>query len=71
MKNTLVVLSILLCLALSGCSSKQMYESTQPKYSVAECRKLPQTQYQECIAREPMTYDQYQIERGETANKDN
>jgi len=61
---TLALLA-LVCLSFSGCSSKELYESTQPKYDENECRKLPPNQYEECMRQEAKTYEEYKREREE------
>jgi hypothetical protein len=59
----------LVWLSLIGCSSKELYESTQPKYDENECRKLPPYQYDECINQEAKTYEEYKKEREEIIDK--
>ena len=59
----------LVCLSFSGCSSKGLYESTQPKYDENECRKLPPHQYEECMNQEAKTYEEYKREREEIIDK--
>ncbi len=61
--TTLVLTSVL------GCSSKELYESVQPKYDQNECSKLPSLQYDECIRNEAKSYKDYQKEREEILNK--
>ena len=70
MNNKYFALLILSILVLTGCTSKQLYNSTQPKYTEAECRKLPETQYKECINKKSMSYEQYEKERQEVIKKD-
>jgi len=60
---------VLITLSFSGCSSKELYESTQPKYDENECRKLPPHQYDECINQEAKTYEENTREREEIINK--
>ncbi len=73
MKNQSSVLKfvfiVLVFLSLSGCSSKELYESTQPKYNENECRKLPPHQYEECINQEAKTYEEYKRERQDIIDK--
>ena len=54
---------MLIFLSFSGCSSKELYESTQPKYDENECRKLPPHQYEDCINQDAKTYEEYKRER--------
>jgi len=61
----------LVCISFSGCSSKELYESTQPKYDENECRQLPPHQYEECINQEAKTFEEYKREREEIINKKN
>lgn len=42
----------------------------QPKYTEAECRKLPDTQYKECINKKSMSYEEYEKERQKVIKKD-
>jgi hypothetical protein len=58
------ILVLTLLLSLTACSSQQLYEATQPKYTDTECANMPETEFQDCIAREPMSYEEYQRERG-------
>lgn len=60
----MVLLTSISC-SFSGCSSKELYESTQPKYDENECRSLPPHQYEECINTESKTYREYQKSREE------
>ena len=57
------VLAVLSLLVISGCTNKQLYEASQPKYDEAECMKLPRSQYEECMQREPLSYEEYERER--------
>jgi len=61
----------LVCISFSGCCSKELYESTQPKYDENECRQLPPHQYEECINQEAKTFEEYKREREEIINKKN
>ena len=63
------VFILLVSLSFSGCSSKELYESTQPKYNENECRKLPPHQYEECINQESQTYEEYKRARQEIIDK--
>ena len=56
-------------IAISGCTNKQIYEATQPKYNEAECMKLPQSQYNECMQRDAETYEEYERERIENSSQ--
>jgi len=53
--------------AMSGCTNKQIYEATQPKYNEAECMRLPQSQYEECISRGAEPYEEYEKERNDNS----
>jgi hypothetical protein len=68
MSKKIIVLVAFVQIAVSGCSNKQIYESTQPKYNQAECMKLPQSQYEECMNRDAETYEEYEKERHENSN---
>ena len=52
-----------------GCSSKELYESIQPKHDESECRKRPPHEYEECIKQKAKTYDEYKKEREEVIKK--
>jgi hypothetical protein len=58
-----VMLTVLLLVALSGCTNQQIYDATQPKYDETQCMELPRSEYQECIQREPQSYEDYERER--------
>ena len=63
MIGKVVVLSVLSIIAISSCTNKQIYEAVQPKYDEAECSKLPRPQYEECLERETMSFEEYERER--------
>jgi len=70
--NTKAILVVVLSgLITSGCTNKQIYESTQPKYTEVECmtNNLPETKYEECIQQESTSYEQYEKERQEILKK--
>lgn len=54
---------VLMVLILSGCTSKDLYESFQPDKST--CSKIPTAQRESCMKQidEQMTYDEYSKER--------
>jgi hypothetical protein len=64
-----IVLVAFFLIAISGCTNKQIYEATQPKYNEAECMKLPQSQYEECMQRDAETYEEYEKERSENSSQ--
>jgi hypothetical protein len=47
---------------LVGCSSRGVYEGIQTS-NRNECAMLPQSQYDECMERASVSYDDYQRER--------
>lgn len=51
-------------LAITGCSSRQIYDSVQYNQR-NECMKLPGSQYDECMERVNKPFDQYEKERNE------
>jgi len=54
---------ILMLLALnSGCTNKQIYEHIQ-KDALRECRKLPATEYQQCVKSHSESFESYTQER--------
>jgi hypothetical protein len=63
MGRKIIVLVALVQIAVSGCTNKQIYEATQPKYNQAECMELPKSQYEECMNRDAETYEEYEKER--------
>ena len=65
MNNMYFALTIFPLIVISGCSDKQIYESTQPKYNEAECMKLPKSQYEECMQHDAQSYEEYEKERRE------
>ena len=64
-----IILFTIISLSFSGCSSKELYESIQPKYDENECRKLPPHQYEECIKTESKSYDEYKKDREDIIDK--
>ena len=59
-------LFLLLFSLLCACSKQQLYDATQPKYSDTECanQQLPKSEFEACIARQGMSYEEYERERG-------
>lgn len=55
-------LAAILVLALSGCSSRGMYESIQSS-GERVCGTLPPEAYERCMARYEKSYDEYERER--------
>ena len=49
-------------LSLSACSNQQLYDTVQHNNEI-ECSKLPQAQYEECMAEIDQPYDEYERER--------
>jgi hypothetical protein len=68
MGRKIIVLVVLAQIAVSGCTNKQVYEATQPKYNQAECMELPKSQYEECMNRDAETYEEYEKERNENSS---
>ncbi len=66
MNNKYLGLVFILLVVSFGCTNKQIYEATQPKFNEAECMKLPQSQYDECMQREAQSYEDYERERSES-----
>lgn len=64
-----IIFSAFILISFSGCSSKELYESIQPKYDESECIKLPPHKYEECIQLESKSYKEYQKEREEVINQ--
>jgi hypothetical protein len=64
-----IVLMTLILITFSGCSSKELYESIQPKHNENECRKLLPHQYEECMNQKGKTYKEYIKEREEVINQ--
>jgi hypothetical protein len=58
-----ILFTTLVLTSIFGCSSKELYESIQPKYDENECRNLPPHQYDKCIKTEEKSYKEYQKER--------
>ena len=59
---------LLLVFLMVGCSYRGAYESLQVSRRY-ECTKLPPSQYQACIERASMTYDEYERERQATSQR--
>jgi hypothetical protein len=61
--------SIPLCLAvlfLAACSSRGFYEGVQTS-NRQQCAMLPPSQYDECMERNSLSYEEYERERQATA----
>lgn len=59
--------SLLLGLLVSvqaGCSSRQAYEAGRERHR-QQCLRLPPSEYQECLDRDPGRYEDYQRQREE------
>ena len=57
-----------LLLALSGCSSRALFENAQHNKR-NECQRLPPSQYDECMERARQTYDEYRKAREEVIDR--
>ncbi|MGH1427770.1 MAG: hypothetical protein ACRBEE_07510 [Arenicella sp.] len=53
---------MLLLMPLIACSNKQVYDAVQANQR-SQCKKLPNSEYEECKQREQLSYEQYQEER--------
>jgi hypothetical protein len=58
----------LLFITFSGCTNKELYESTQPKHNENECRQRPPHEYEKCIKQKGKSYEEYEKERKEVIN---
>ncbi len=55
-------------LAMSGCSSRALYENAQ--YNKRnECLRLPPSQFEDCMASAHQTYDEYRKAREEVIDR--
>lgn len=57
-----ICISMLAALMLVGCTSRGVYEGIQTGKRT-ECAMLPQSQYDECMERASISYDEYERER--------
>ena len=64
-----IVLMTVILITFTGCSSKELYQSIQPKHNESECRKLLPHLYEECINQKAKTYKEYIKERQEVINQ--
>jgi hypothetical protein len=55
----------LIVLSAAGCSNRGLYDSIQAS-NRTECGKLPQGEFEECMARNEKSYDEYEREVGES-----
>ncbi|MEM9256718.1 MAG: hypothetical protein AAGA91_14825 [Pseudomonadota bacterium] len=53
---------VAVALSLAACSNEQIYDSIQGNAQL-ECSKLPQDQYEQCMAEYSQTYEDYARER--------
>ena len=65
MKTTLLLYFAFAMLLIPSCSSKQVYEGLRDRQRV-ECQQLPKSEYEECLERVDMSYEEYRRKRGET-----
>ena len=63
-----VIIFLFLALLIGACSNKEVYDNIQLN-NRQNCLELPQSQYDECIARFSKSYDEYERERKELRNK--
>ena len=68
-KSHYLVIMTLVLIIFSGCSSKVLYESIQPKYNENECRNLPPHEYEACINENEKSYKEYIKEREDIINQ--
>lgn len=60
---------VILCIVfMHACSSRGLYEAIQ-NYQKVECRKVPQSEYDECMERVSESYDVYTQSREEATEK--
>lgn len=57
--NQLLVLGVF---SLGGCTNQALYENIQADQKL-RCTKLPAAQYEECMERANMPYEEYERER--------
>ena len=68
MKRTKLIIWIGFFTVLAGCSSRQAYDGLQIS-ARNECAKSPnQVQYNECMERTKMSYEEYERKRKEQDN---
>jgi hypothetical protein len=60
-----LAIAVMCTILVSACTNKQIYEATQPKYTEAECmtKNLPKTEYEACVQKEGMSYEEYERDR--------
>ena len=61
---TRILIVLLFALCCSACSQQQWYYALQ-EAETSECVNEPANQYQECLARQDMEYDEYAALRGQ------
>ncbi|WP_085987764.1 hypothetical protein [Marinomonas sp. MED121] len=64
-----VVFGVLLCL-ISACSKKDLYENIQANNQFA-CNNVAASQYDECMQRSSMSYEEYEAKRTEDPYESN
>jgi hypothetical protein len=50
-----LAIAVMCTILVSACTNKQIYEATQPKYTEAE--------YEACVQKEGMSYEEYERDR--------
>lgn len=64
MKKIPLIALLLITAGMTACSSKQVYDGMKMRNEI-DCRKLPDSQYQECMDAQKKDYETYKQERGE------
>ncbi|SNY49559.1 hypothetical protein SAMN06297280_1461 [Arsukibacterium tuosuense] len=69
MNTKLVIITLAVVLvAVSGCSNKAIYQNLQLNKK-QECRRLPVTEYDECMRGMEQSYEEYERQRKQTTNQ--
>ena len=62
--NKYTILTLMTLVVNSGCTNKQVYENIQ-RDAIRECRKLPATDYEECLKSHSESFKSYTQKREE------
>jgi len=62
------LLLLLIVFSLAGCSNKAIYDNVQINKRNA-CIKVPESQYEECIERANISYEEYERGRKEVVGE--
>ena len=64
MKAPLLLSLLSVAMLMQGCSSRQVYDGLRERQRI-ECQQLPKSEYEDCLDRVDMGYEEYRRKRKE------